>query len=155
MGRCSLSFWMWEIDTIETTDGHFVLFKDQNLGSWQVRRQVGSGTPILFKFPAKFTLKAGQRVTVCTVFNLLTKPQLSCSFLTSPVPSALRSGPQMQADHIILLQIWCGSLSLHGALETSSKPPWSVPVGRYIQPITQHRQSQLKLLSSEVKTFFL
>uniref|UniRef100_A0A3P9HBQ5 Lamin A n=1 Tax=Oryzias latipes TaxID=8090 RepID=A0A3P9HBQ5_ORYLA len=38
--------------------------EDQNLGSWQVRRQVGSGTPILFKFPAKFTLKAGQRVTI-------------------------------------------------------------------------------------------
>ncbi|XP_024151527.1 lamin-A isoform X1 [Oryzias melastigma] len=38
--------------------------EDQNLGSWQVKRQVGSGTPIAFKFPAKFTLKAGQRVTI-------------------------------------------------------------------------------------------
>uniref|UniRef100_A0A3P8ND81 Lamin A n=1 Tax=Astatotilapia calliptera TaxID=8154 RepID=A0A3P8ND81_ASTCA len=37
--------------------------EDQNLGNWQVKRQVGSGTPIAFKFPAKFTLKAGQRVT--------------------------------------------------------------------------------------------
>uniref|UniRef100_A0A1A8DMB8 Lamin A n=1 Tax=Nothobranchius kadleci TaxID=1051664 RepID=A0A1A8DMB8_NOTKA len=38
--------------------------EDQNLGNWQLKRQVGSGVPIIFKFPAKFTLKAGQRVTV-------------------------------------------------------------------------------------------
>uniref|UniRef100_A0A3Q0STF5 Lamin A/C n=1 Tax=Amphilophus citrinellus TaxID=61819 RepID=A0A3Q0STF5_AMPCI len=38
--------------------------EDQNLGNWQVKRQLGSGTPIIFKFPAKFTLKAGQRVTI-------------------------------------------------------------------------------------------
>lgn len=40
--------------------------QDQNLGNWQLKRQVGSGAPIVFKFPAKFTLKAGQRVTVGT-----------------------------------------------------------------------------------------
>uniref|UniRef100_A0A8C2ZZ74 Lamin A/C n=1 Tax=Cyclopterus lumpus TaxID=8103 RepID=A0A8C2ZZ74_CYCLU len=38
--------------------------EDQNLGNWQVKRQVGSGAPIIFKFPVKFTLKAGQRVTI-------------------------------------------------------------------------------------------
>ncbi|XP_075867865.1 lamin-A-like isoform X2 [Nelusetta ayraudi] len=38
--------------------------EDQNMGNWQVKRQVGSGTPIHYKFPVKFTLKAGQRVTV-------------------------------------------------------------------------------------------
>ncbi|XP_075995354.1 lamin-A-like [Genypterus blacodes] len=38
--------------------------EDQNLGNWQVRRQVGSGAAISFKFPSKFTLKAGQRVTI-------------------------------------------------------------------------------------------
>ncbi|GLD59357.1 lamin-A-like protein [Lates japonicus] len=38
--------------------------EDQNLGNWQVKRQMGSGAPIIFKFPAKFTLKAGQRVTI-------------------------------------------------------------------------------------------
>uniref|UniRef100_A0A7N6BWV2 Lamin A n=1 Tax=Anabas testudineus TaxID=64144 RepID=A0A7N6BWV2_ANATE len=38
--------------------------EDQNLGNWQVKRQVGSGAPIIFKFPAKFILKAGQRVTI-------------------------------------------------------------------------------------------
>ncbi|KAM8884072.1 lamin-A-like isoform 2-T2 [Synchiropus picturatus] len=38
--------------------------EDQNLGNWQLRRQVGSGAAISFKFPAKFVLKAGQRVTI-------------------------------------------------------------------------------------------
>ncbi|XP_070840740.1 lamin-A-like isoform X1 [Chaetodon trifascialis] len=38
--------------------------EDQNLGNWQVKRQVGSGVAIVFKFPVKFTLKAGQRVTI-------------------------------------------------------------------------------------------
>ncbi|KAI3358128.1 hypothetical protein L3Q82_003128 [Scortum barcoo] len=38
--------------------------EDQNLGNWQVKRQVGSAAPIIFKFPVKFTLKAGQRVTI-------------------------------------------------------------------------------------------
>ncbi|XP_041665513.1 lamin-A-like isoform X1 [Cheilinus undulatus] len=38
--------------------------EDQNLGNWQVKRHVGSGAPIIFKFPVKFTLKAGQRVTI-------------------------------------------------------------------------------------------
>ncbi|XP_071356818.1 lamin-A-like [Trachinotus anak] len=38
--------------------------EDQNLGNWQLRRQVGSGAAISFKFPAKFTLKAGHRVTI-------------------------------------------------------------------------------------------
>ena len=46
-----------------------ILFlQDQNLGNWQVKRQVGSGAPIAFKFPAKFTLRAGQRVTVSSSF---------------------------------------------------------------------------------------
>ncbi|CAL9690771.1 unnamed protein product [Knipowitschia caucasica] len=38
--------------------------EDQNLGNWQLKRQVGNGASITFKFPAKFTLKAGQRVTI-------------------------------------------------------------------------------------------
>ncbi|KAE8282509.1 Lamin-A Precursor [Larimichthys crocea] len=38
--------------------------EDQNLGNWQLKRQVGSGAPIIFKFPVKFILKAGQRVTI-------------------------------------------------------------------------------------------
>ncbi|KAB5586885.1 hypothetical protein PHYPO_G00006570 [Pangasianodon hypophthalmus] len=38
--------------------------QDQSLGHWQVKRQVGSGTPIIYKFPPKFALKAGQTVTI-------------------------------------------------------------------------------------------
>ncbi|XP_053288433.1 lamin-A [Pleuronectes platessa] len=38
--------------------------EDQPLGNWQVKRQVGSSTPIAYKFPPKFTLKAGGAVTI-------------------------------------------------------------------------------------------
>uniref|UniRef100_A0AAR2JZR5 Lamin A n=1 Tax=Pygocentrus nattereri TaxID=42514 RepID=A0AAR2JZR5_PYGNA len=38
--------------------------QDQTLGHWQVKRQVGTSTPIVYKFPPKFTLKAGQSVTI-------------------------------------------------------------------------------------------
>uniref|UniRef100_A0A671L2N7 Lamin-A-like n=1 Tax=Sinocyclocheilus anshuiensis TaxID=1608454 RepID=A0A671L2N7_9TELE len=38
--------------------------QDQTMGHWQVKRQIGSGTPIVYKFPPKFTLKAGQTVTI-------------------------------------------------------------------------------------------
>uniref|UniRef100_A0A7N8Y398 Lamin A/C n=1 Tax=Mastacembelus armatus TaxID=205130 RepID=A0A7N8Y398_9TELE len=38
--------------------------EDQLLGNWQVKRQVGNSTPIVYKFPPKFTLKAGATVTV-------------------------------------------------------------------------------------------
>lgn len=42
----------------------FFSTQDQTLGHWQVKRQIGSGTAIVYKFPPKFTLKAGQTVTV-------------------------------------------------------------------------------------------
>ncbi|KAG7469573.1 hypothetical protein MATL_G00130270 [Megalops atlanticus] len=38
--------------------------EDQPMGHWQVKRQVGSQTPIAYKFPPKFILKAGQNVTI-------------------------------------------------------------------------------------------
>nr|UHA56338.1 lamin A/C [Plecoglossus altivelis] len=38
--------------------------EDQLLGHWQVKRQVGTSSPIVYKFPPKFTLKAGQTVTI-------------------------------------------------------------------------------------------
>ncbi|KAG7278789.1 hypothetical protein CRUP_019095 [Coryphaenoides rupestris] len=37
--------------------------EEERTRTW-VKRQVGSAPPIAFKFPAKFTLKAGQRVTI-------------------------------------------------------------------------------------------
>uniref|UniRef100_A0A667WJ86 Lamin A n=1 Tax=Myripristis murdjan TaxID=586833 RepID=A0A667WJ86_9TELE len=38
--------------------------EDQQLAHWLVKRQVGSGSPIVYKFPPKFTLKAGGTVTI-------------------------------------------------------------------------------------------
>ncbi|TRY81794.1 hypothetical protein DNTS_023118 [Danionella cerebrum] len=38
--------------------------QDQTLSQWQVKRQNGSAPPIVYKFPPKFTLKAGQNVTI-------------------------------------------------------------------------------------------
>ncbi|XP_070822741.1 lamin [Chaetodon trifascialis] len=38
--------------------------EDQSLSNWQVKRQVGTGSPITYKFPHKFTLKAGGTVTI-------------------------------------------------------------------------------------------
>ncbi|XP_034553371.1 lamin-A-like [Notolabrus celidotus] len=50
-------------------DGKFIRLsnkadEDQALTNWQVKRQVGSSTPIVYKFPHKFTLKAGGSVTI-------------------------------------------------------------------------------------------
>ncbi|KAM6910179.1 lamin [Xenentodon cancila] len=50
-------------------DGKFIRLsnkadEEQLLGNWQIKRQVGSSTPIIYKFPPKFTLKAGGSVTV-------------------------------------------------------------------------------------------
>ncbi|KAI5101117.1 lamin-B2 [Silurus meridionalis] len=38
--------------------------KDQSLGSWRLKRRVGEGEEIVYKFSPKFVLKAGQTVTV-------------------------------------------------------------------------------------------
>ncbi|XP_031135478.1 lamin-A [Sander lucioperca] len=38
--------------------------EDQSLGNWQVKRQVGNANAIIYKFPNKFTLKAGETVTI-------------------------------------------------------------------------------------------
>lgn len=41
-----------------------IVLQDQSLGNWQVKRQVGGDSPILYKFPHRFMLKAGTSVTV-------------------------------------------------------------------------------------------
>lgn len=38
--------------------------EDQALGNWQVKRQIGNASPIVYKFPHKFSLKAGGTVTI-------------------------------------------------------------------------------------------
>lgn len=43
-----------------------LLSQDQSLGSWRLKRRVGEGDEIAYKFSPKFVLKAGQTVTVRT-----------------------------------------------------------------------------------------
>uniref|UniRef100_A0A4W3HX77 Lamin B2 n=1 Tax=Callorhinchus milii TaxID=7868 RepID=A0A4W3HX77_CALMI len=57
--------------SIEPTDleGKFVGLKnnsekDQPLGSWRLKRQIGDGEEIVYKFTPKYTLKAGQEVKI-------------------------------------------------------------------------------------------
>lgn len=38
--------------------------EDQSLGNWQVKNQTGTSSPVVYKFPQKFMLKAGSTVTV-------------------------------------------------------------------------------------------
>lgn len=50
-------------------EGKFVRLRnksneDQAMGNWQIKRQNGDDPPITYRFPPKFTLKAGQVVTV-------------------------------------------------------------------------------------------
>ncbi|XP_029436040.1 lamin [Rhinatrema bivittatum] len=50
-------------------DGKFIRLRnktseDQSLGNWQIKRQNGEETPIVYRFPPKFNLKAGQIVTI-------------------------------------------------------------------------------------------
>nr|XP_048684890.1 lamin isoform X2 [Caretta caretta] len=50
-------------------EGKFVRLRnksneDQAMGSWQIKRQNGDEAPISYRFPPKFTLKAGQVVTI-------------------------------------------------------------------------------------------
>ncbi|XP_008322245.1 lamin-A isoform X3 [Cynoglossus semilaevis] len=55
--------------TKEDQDGKYIRLsntsdEDQSLGHWQVKRQVGTSSPTVYKFPPKFVLKAGGTVTI-------------------------------------------------------------------------------------------
>ncbi|XP_072283828.1 LOW QUALITY PROTEIN: lamin-A-like [Pyxicephalus adspersus] len=50
-------------------EGKFVRLKnksneDQSLGNWQIKRQIGEDKPIIYRFPPRVVLKAGQTLTV-------------------------------------------------------------------------------------------
>ncbi|XP_078526510.1 lamin isoform X1 [Lissotriton helveticus] len=50
-------------------EGKFVRLRnksneDQAMGNWQIKRQIGDETPIVYRFPPKFTMKAGQITTI-------------------------------------------------------------------------------------------
>ncbi|XP_077685095.1 lamin-B3-like isoform X2 [Eretmochelys imbricata] len=62
---CSGNVSIEEIDT----EGNFVKLKnnsdeDQSLNGWVLRRRLGSLSEIIYKFPARFVLQAGQVVTI-------------------------------------------------------------------------------------------
>lgn len=48
----------------EDSEGLCSLSQDQAMGNWQIKRQNGDDPPLTYRFPPKFTLKAGQVVTV-------------------------------------------------------------------------------------------
>ncbi|XP_053560449.1 lamin [Bombina bombina] len=50
-------------------EGKFVRLKnktseDQSLGNWQIKRQIGDEAPIVYRFPPRINLKAGQTITI-------------------------------------------------------------------------------------------
>ncbi|XP_066464875.1 lamin [Eleutherodactylus coqui] len=50
-------------------EGKFVRLKnksneDQSLGNWQIKRQIGEEKPLIYRFPPRTTLKAGQTMTI-------------------------------------------------------------------------------------------
>ncbi|KAM8920889.1 lamin [Pelodytes ibericus] len=56
------------VEEVES-DGKFVRLKnksseDQSLGGWQIKRQIGDEAPIVYRFPPRLILKAGQVVTI-------------------------------------------------------------------------------------------
>ena len=67
-GGCWMLRWKFVLDDVFTslmlTGWMFVWMQDQLLGHWVIQRKEGSSEPISYKFPPKFTLKAGSTVTV-------------------------------------------------------------------------------------------
>lgn len=78
--------------TLFLTTTLFSLLQDQALTNWQVKRQVGSRTPIVYKFPHKFILKAGGVVTVS--FNRIRVALVLISVISSncylPLPEYMK-----------------------------------------------------------------
>nr|XP_026653936.1 lamin-A-like [Zonotrichia albicollis] len=48
----------------EGSEGLCSVSQDQAMGNWQIKRQNGDDPPLTYRFPPKFTLKAGQVVTI-------------------------------------------------------------------------------------------
>lgn len=57
----------------------FLVPQDQPLHGWVLRRRIGSVADVTYKFPSRFTLQAGQEVTVGIGFVKL--PQSSVLML--------------------------------------------------------------------------
>lgn len=92
------------------------------MGNWQIRRQNGDDPLMTYRFPPKFTLKAGQVVTVsgraCVGLwggevGLRTR---ALRISTSLKPSVPRSGLQELGPPIAPLLTWCGRHRTLGAV---------------------------------------
>lgn len=109
--------------------------QDQALGNWQVKRQNGDDPPLTYRFPPKFTLKAGQAVTVSAEGGHRIPPpkkpnQISKGVTLCHLPP-LRSGPRGPAPLTAPPATWCGRRRAAGAPGTACAPPSSTPMGRW------------------------
>ena len=107
------------------------------MGNWQIKRQNGDDPLLTYRFPPKFTLKAGQVVTVSgQVFGVASGgaglrlgvlARERPSLLNSPSP---RSGLQELGPPTAPLLTWCGRLRTPGAAETACVQLSSTPLGK-------------------------
>lgn len=81
------------------------LSQDQSLGNWQIKRQNGDDPPITYRFPPKFTLKAGQVVTV------------------SPCPA---EDPAETPTPLVLWSSWCRFLATGLFWGGTGPRPWGL-----------------------------
>lgn len=103
------------------------------MGNWQIRRQNGDDPLMTYRFPPKFTLKAGQVVTVSGralgdsggEVGLRTGALKLSTFLK---PSFPRSGLQELGPPIAPLLTWCGRRRILGAVGAAFVPLSSTPL---------------------------
>lgn len=55
---------MDKLERNQGSKGRYSVSQDQAMGNWQIKRQNGDDPVLTYRFPPKFTLKAGQVVTV-------------------------------------------------------------------------------------------
>lgn len=102
------------------------------MGNWQIKRQNGDDPLMTYRFPPKFTLKAGQVVTVSgRAFGTwegrswLRTGALRVSTLLKL--SFSRSGLRELGPPTALLPTWCGRRRTPGAVGTAFARPSSTP----------------------------
>lgn len=105
------------------------------MGNWQIKRQNGDDPLITYRFPPKFTLKAGQVVTVSGGCLGLWDGEVGFRTGASRVsmvlkPSFPRSGPQELGPPTAPLPTWCGRRRTPGELGTACVQLSSTPLER-------------------------
>lgn len=111
--------------------------QDQSMGNWQIKRQNGDDPLLSYRFPPKFTLKAGQVVTVSSglpgpgdgdrpASGEGGGPGVSALLRSSPS----RSGLPARGPPTAPRPTWCGRRRTPGAAETACAPRSSTPTAR-------------------------